>query len=485
MRHLLVFALFFFACCSNNLFAQSGKLKAYIDHKTYFSPETGTFAEIHFQFVGYTLKYEAVETGLQTNIAMGTAILNLKGDTVARDLYVLQSPVMRDSIIEDFFDIQRYSLPAGQYVAHIALQDLVANGEPMTGQIEIAVEEIKTEVATSDILIAEVATPSDQTTVFSKSGFEIIPRISNFYGQNLNNIPYYVEVYNTHLLSDTVFAIRQRIISSIDKSEIVGFSKFTKLKSEPVVPFIRKIDISKLPSGSYTLEIEVIDRNNEVLSLPSVYYFERVNELMMTENLDEIILDPTFQTSVSDDSLNFYLSSLIPIARPAETKMIIETLKTKNLENYRKHIQQFWVQTSGANAAVAWAEYKKQVLFAQKLYSNNFQDGFETDRGRVYLQYGPPNSIVERETSPTEYPYEIWVYYKIKMYSNKRFIFYNPDLVNNAYRLLHSDMIGELQNYRWQQALSKRNSSNGNIDDPNDGNVNHYGGESNDYFRRY
>ena len=485
MQQILVFITFIFLSLSTFVGAQSGQLKAYIDHKTYFSPVTGTFAEIHFQFVGYTLKYEATASGLQTKVAMGTAILNLKGDTVARDLYVLQSPIMRDSIIEDFFDIQRYSLPSGNYVAHVALQDLIANGAPMTGQIEINVESINKEVATSDILIAEVATPTELTSVFSKSGYEIIPRISNFYGQSLNSIPYYVEVYNTHLLADSVFAIRQRIVSSIDKSEVVGFSKYTKLKSSTVVPFIRKIDISKLPSGSYTLEIEVVDRNNQVLSLPSVYYFERVNELMMTENLDEIILDPSFQTSISDDSLNFYLSSLIPIARPAETKMIIETLKTKNLENFRKHIQQFWVQTSGASAAIAWAEYKKQVLFAQKLYSNNFQDGYETDRGRFYLQYGPPNSIVERETSPTEYPYEIWVYYKIKMYSNKRFIFYNPDLVNKAYRLLHSDMIGELQNYRWQQALSKRNSSNGNIDDPNDGNVDHYGGESNDFFRKY
>ena len=111
-------------------------------------------------------------------------------------------------------------------------------------------------------------------------------------------------------------------------------------------------------------------------------------------------------------------------------------------------------------------------------------DGFETDRGRVYLQYGAPNSIITRETSPTEYPYEIWVYDKIKIYSNRRFVFYNPDLVNNAYRLLHSDMVGELQNYRWQQALSKRNSPNRDIDDPNDGNYRHFGGNSRELYEQ-
>ena len=121
----------------------------------------------------------------------------------------------------------------------------------------------------------------------------------------------------------------------------------------------------------------------------------------------------------------------------------------------------------------------------QKFYASNFMAGFETDRGRVFLQYGPPSTITIRETSPSEYPYEIWVYDRIKNYSNKRFVFYNPDLVNNGYRLLHSDMLGELQNYRWQQQLSKRNSPNQNIDDPNDGNMDSWGGNSRELYEQH
>ena len=121
----------------------------------------------------------------------------------------------------------------------------------------------------------------------------------------------------------------------------------------------------------------------------------------------------------------------------------------------------------------------------EELYSNNFQEGFETDRGRVYLQYGAPTNIVQKETSSNEYPYEIWQYNKIGSFSNKRFIFYNPDLVNNGYRLLHSDMIGELKNPGWPQILVKRNTTNGNIDDPNADVQRHYGTNGNDLFRQY
>jgi hypothetical protein len=64
-------------------------------------------------------------------------------------------------------------------------------------------------------------------------------------------------------------------------------------------------------------------------------------------------------------------------------------------------------------------------------------------------------------------------------------VFYNPDLVNRAYRLLHSDMVGELKNPSWPQILSKRNTVNGNVDNPNANNVDHWGGNSNDYYRQY
>jgi GWxTD domain-containing protein len=161
-------------------------------------------------------------------------------------------------------------------------------------------------------------------------------------------------------------------------------------------------------------------------------------------------------------------------------------LKEKNTEKYRKYLQAFWVESAGRlKAYESWMSYKAQVMLVQKLYATNFAKGFETDRGRVYLQYGAPNAIASRETSPSEYPYEVWQYDKIKNFSNKRFVFYNPDLVNNNYKLLHSDMVGELKNYRWQHLLTKRNSPNHDLDDPNDGNIDHFGGESGDVFKQF
>ena len=460
-------------------------MKAFIDYKNYYSPEQGPYIDLQFQFVAYTIQFAPVDSVLQAKIAVSTVITSEpSGDTVYVNGFVLESPRMRDSIVEDFFDNLHIPLQPGNYTAHLNLMDILSKGKSLEGKLDIRVAETTSKVSTSDILIAEVATPStNMESPFQKSGYEIIPRISNFYSQSMTRIPYYVELYNTNLIQDSTFGLRQLVVSSQTNQIMPGFSRFTKIKPSPVVPVFRNMDISKLPSGSYHLTLEIIDKNNKTIGQAADYFFERVNDIeIKDQNVDDIILNPAFQASLTDDSLKYYLASLIPIARPAEVKSIIKTLKANSPDLCRKHIQQFWIQTSGNDAYNQWMIYKKNVVLVEANYGNNFQSGFETDRGRVYLQYGQPNTIIVRETSPSEYPYEIWHYYKIKTFSNKRFVFYNPDLVNNAYRLLHSDMVGEQQNYKWQEMLVKRNNSGQNVD--SNAGSSQYGTNSGYYYKQ-
>ncbi|WP_430406231.1 GWxTD domain-containing protein [Fluviicola sp.] len=468
----------------SNSFGQKNQMKAFIDYKSYYSPEQGPYVDLQFQYVAYTIRFAPIDSVLQAKIEVSTFVTSEpSGDTVYTNAFALESPRMRDSIVEDFFDNLRIPLQPGKYTAHVSLKDIYGGGKSLDGQVEILVPDAFTNVSTSDILVAEVASPStNNQSPFYKSGYEIIPRISNFYNQGMNYLPYYVELYNTNLIQDSSFGLRQQIVSTQNSQVMPGYSRFTKIKPSTVVPIIRNIDISKLPSGSYHLTLEIIDRNSKTIGQTADYFFERINDIEVAENVDEIILDPSFQASLTEDSTKYYLASLIPIARPAEVKSIMKTLKANSPDLNRKHIQQFWVQTSGANATSQWLIYKKNVALVQQNYGNNFQDGFETDRGRVYLQYGPPNTIIDRQTSPSEYPYEIWHYYKIKTFSNKRFVFYNPDLVNNAYRLLHSDMVGEQQNYKWQEMLVKRNNSSNSVD--NTSGSSQYGGNSNYYYKQ-
>ena len=99
-------------------------------------------------------------------------------------------------------------------------------------------------------------------------------------------------------------------------------------------------------------------------------------------------------------------------------------------------------------------------------FKTQIKHGFETDMGRIWLRYGPPNDSEFSDHEPNSYPYAMWHYYTLEgNQSNKRFIFYNPHLVGTEYFLLHSDARGELYNPYWKVDLHGRNTNLRNYED--------------------
>lgn len=463
-------------------FGQNQELRAYLDNKQFYAPGVGNYVEFHLQFVGYSLNYLGKDDGLIGEVAVQMNVM--KNDSVvASDGYRLSSPFMKDSIIEDFYDLKRFVLEPGDYTFNLILQDMNSENAPLEASQLIIVEDLSDAISLSDIEIAEAGSRGDGTSPFYKSGYDIIPRLSTFYPKELNTIPVYFEIYNSKMLEDTVFGVKQTVVNADKDEEIEELTIYTRHYVSEVVPVLKSINIDNLSTGKYIVNYTIVNKNMKELSTQS-YVFERSNDVEIDYFTNEIILDPDFQASIPDDSLGYFLESLIPISRSVETKNIYKIAKTKDSEKARKYIQLYWTKTAPDKPYEAWLQYRKQVLLVERLYANNFQEGFETDRGRVYLQYGSPTDIVTKEYSPTEYPYEIWRYNKIGAFSNKRFVFYNPDLTNKAYRLLHSDMVGELKNPSWPRELAKRNTENGNVDDPNNGVDDHWGGNSDDLFRQ-
>jgi GWxTD domain-containing protein len=464
-------------------FSQGTKLKTYLDTKQFYAPSIGNYLEVYMQFVSYSVSYKNEGNGLRAKVLIAVEISD-SSKTVYTDSYVLESPEAIDSIQDDFYEVLRVQLNPGKYTLKINLIDVHKVDSEIAGSLPISIEDFSIKTKISDVLVAEYAYPSDKQTNFDKSGYHIIPMLSSFYSSDSKTLPIYLELYGTEGISDSTFQLSHRIINMKDASEMSGYTRTSTLHKSTVVPVFETINIEELNSGNYQIEYRLTSKSNEILAIQT-YDFERSNENNYMFTMENLMLDPAFQSSITTDSVLYFLESLIPISKPAEIKNIIETLKTKNNDEARKHIQGFWALSAPTNPYESWLKYKVQVVFVQKIYGNNFQEGFETDRGRVYLKYGAPDQVNARESSPSEYPYEIWTYNKIGVYSNRRFVFYNPDLVNNAYRLLHSDMIGELKNPAWPQILSKRNTYNGNVDNPNQNNIDHWGGESNDLFRQY
>ena len=73
-------------------------------------------------------------------------------------------------------------------------------------------------------------------------------------------------------------------------------------------------------------------------------------------------------------------------------------------------------------------EFYKRILYVNQNYTFLSKEGWETDKGRIYLINGKPNKIESEFSDSGEY--EIWIYS-----SNKRYVFKN---IFGRYELVNS-----------------------------------------------
>ena len=86
-------------------------------------------------------------------------------------------------------------------------------------------------------------------------------------------------------------------------------------------------------------------------------------------------------------------------------------------------------------------------------------EGYLTDRGRVYLQYGSPNTRNEEIDARDNRPYEIWHYYKLENQTNKKFVFIDNNRTGE-YKLEFSNVNGEESNLEWMQDVEQDENRN-------------------------
>lgn len=78
-----------------------------------------------------------------------------------------------------------------------------------------------------------------------------------------------------------------------------------------------------------------------------------------------------------------------------------------------------------------------------------FRDGWRTDRGRVWILYGPPEDIERNPFAIEGFPYEVWSYYET---GNNTFVFLDRDGSGN-YVQIYSTVDGELSYPDWQNMI--------------------------------
>ena len=182
--------------------------------------------------------------------------------------------------------------------------------------------------------------------------------------------------------------------------------------------------------------------------------------LLANLGLDSKSLFINLIQSYSDPQVTQCLDYLYNLSDKTEIAEGQRITASGNNDKAREFLIKFWLKKFPQNPAQEWVKYLTRIEQCNKMFSTMLRKGYLTDRGRVYLEYGPPNNIVEATDPSIAYPYQIWQYYTLTHSQfNKKFVFFNFTGAMNEYTLIHSDARGEPQNDNWQQVIKKYNNN--------------------------
>lgn len=463
------------------------KLNAIFSYATFYTHNDGPYIETYLLVDGKSVQYTANTQGKFQGVIEVTMIFKRNDSIINFKKYELLSPETQDTSIIDFnfLDLQRILLPNGSYDLELTIVDKNTVTEPFNHLEKFSIAFDNSKIEISEIQLTEQPTKTQNTNILTKAGYDIIPYIINYYPKTAEKMNFYAEIYNTSaIMGDNEPYVVSYYIESWETQQ--ALNKFNRIKRETAKPtnvIIGEFSIKELPSGNYNLVIVVRDKNNEQRAIQK-FFFYRSNPDLAYKPVDDASIDIslTFAGAYKNlDTLTDLVMSLYPISTELERVYADNNLRRKDIESLQKFFYNFWITRNPSNPEAEWRKYVSEVQKVNKQYSTGNRRGYETDRGRVYLQYGPPNSITASEHEPSAYPYEIWHYYKLNNQSNRRFVFYSREFATNDYELIHSDALGEINDPRWQVKIHKRDTPSHSLD-PEDA-QRHWGGRVDDYYK--
>lgn len=466
-------------------YTQAGALDAQFRHAVFQQPGKNPYIETYLSVNSRSVHFVKFGPNKLQGAIQITISFEKNDSIVLFDKYVLKSPEIdtNSNLDFSFIDLQRFSLPPGSYYMELLIRDQydTTNTAKATGTVELKGAGQQAEF--SDVLLARGIQKSTQTGKLTKSGLDIVPRPSFFYNTGQDTLWYYTELYGTKNLADSVFVVRA-LLQYGNEQVVDKCSRFYRFTRKEVNVIADAFLIDEVPSGNYTLKFELMDASGKVLATRK-QEIQRLNSRMAfdEQKMRAIKTTMSFVEGMSEAQLRDHIASMRPISEIFEREYADNLLKQKGVEVelLKKYMLSFWERRDKANPEKAWAQYYVRVKETVELFSSKIMRGYETERGRVYLQYGQPNSRTQVTNEPSAYPYEIWWYYEYKGQRNIRFVFYNPDMITNDYQLLHSEALGEPYDPQWRLILFSRTTAFRDIDQQM--NRGHFGSYLEENFR--
>lgn len=451
MLHTLIFPDF----VAGQLAQPQKPLRLSVDVAKFRGDVTHTKLEIYQSINRQGLKYKNNNPGYIARFKLDTKIIQ-KDSVVFQEEIVETDTVFNNDHIEpgqQFIFTQPFFLKPGHYQILTILQD-INNGTKSSNRVPVEISIFPEDsLVLSDIQFAShIKKATDLNNPFVKNNLHVMPNPQSLYGDGMENLTFYAELYNLGFSngSEGTYCVDYIIENTEGKtlSRIRGKQRPQRGRNAAIYT---SFDLSTLESNRYILKLDVIDnttnRHADVSKTFSI--FRKADALAL-----EIDQERKVYREFDEPALQNYFEQIAYIATNEEKKVF----KQLELKGKREFLFQFW-QTRDPSPGTPENEFKNdyiQRLFKTKInFSVTETDGWKTDRGRIFLIYGPPDFLDREPALPDRNAHEIWSYETLQGVQGQS-IFVFIDLADNGkYRLIHSDYRDEITNPDWESYLYK------------------------------
>lgn len=487
--HFVIMAVMMTAAVSG-AYAQNKQLTAVFSYGTFYQSGTGSYVETYLSFDAWNLNF--VKSGDAYQAKVEVIITVSKGDSLELvKKYDLNSPRIASPDLDhfNFLDMQRFLVPNGIHDLRIQLRDLNSSNEATIVEQQLALYYNDRRPALSSLMMVASIKPTEKENILSRGGYDIEPYVNDFLPEQVKEIDYFYELYNinSETRDENIYGVAhiemQETGRVLESTEVIQ-----RLDNASVIPVFGSIDISALPSGNYNLAVEIRNKHNDLLLFKKLPFFR--SNPSASQIAASTPTSMTFAANLTNEQeLDNYIEALAPIANEAERRDIYNIIHRPGIEEKQTFMYQFWTRRDPLNAEGAWREYKERVDYVNKNFSWPKTKGIQTDRGRVYLQYGPPDYVrdeknfvstrhigggvninqssdvseravglqpptVSKQGQIFYLPYQLWRYNHIPGDDQNRCFIFWDEFRSGFYKLLHSNAKGEVRDTLWERRLS-------------------------------
>ncbi len=468
-RKLILLCIVFVVVFDIKINAQN--TPAYTRHAAFALPNDSTYLETYI-----SIPYEnIIFKKSRNNLFYGNIQLVLIYKTIEDKIIGFEKVNLLTEELDDttnqtktLIELFRKQLPMGNYKVEIELVD--TNDETLrkhTWTDAVSITQPNTGGCFSDIELLDRYEATLVDNQFTKGKMDLIPYSVNYYPTSQSVLKFYCELYHVQEQNDLI--IQYSIRNPYTNTVVQNIGGKQRSKGSNVVPVIGELDLTSLPTGSYQLYLEVIDKSKNILSSKRFVFF-RSNDSLPDPVLSSAITEYDFTQQLSAKESYHLLQAMRNIASDVEHNQIVLLLDAADTSKYKPFIFNFWLRRNVNEPTKPYTEFVQIINKADELYTCLKVKGYATDRGKILTKYGPPDFHIQRNNNGAYSPYEIWTYNTIGNQFKCKFVFIDPEISGCDFRMLHTTVRGYATLTDWKNQLVNRSVSKNNKSNFSDSN---------------